>query len=209
VLALQRIALCGLVWVIVCWIFSIATITLAGFSYPHKSNQNLIGALSLIWMSAYLGVALCTAFWVYRAHGAVCSLREIEPRIASSTVALLAFGTIALLGFPIYYVMDFLVVRSDSPDKATMKWNSPWSKSGQVNTLTFLAVIPSGCLIVWLTLKVDQDLLAIIFLTSVVALNFACIQGAFLVFQVNRRIAQQVNARNRLTNLGSPHSGRD
>ena len=207
--ALQRIALSGLVWVIANWILGTVTFALAITSQKDSISRIVLGGVSLIWLFTYIGIAISASIWVYRAHKAICNLREVVPRISSISLAVLAFLSVALLGFPIGYSMDFLVIRAGSPDKPTMKWYSPWSKSGQVNVIVTLAAVPGAVAIYAQTPFTDREVNATFSFLAILAINFACIQGACLVFQINRRIANLVDSNTRRDFPNSPPPVRD
>ena len=190
--ALQRIALSGLVWVVANWILFFAVFIVAAV-IPRADAVGKTTAL--LWFGTYVGIAWCVALWVYRAHQAVCALRSVEPRMPSSLVAGLSVVPIVLFGVPLSYAMDFLIVRSESPNNPTMKWTSLWSRSGQVNVLAALLAAPSIGLLFCLLKRVPIETTYLIVFLETVSFSFAIVQGAALVFQINRRISNLVESR--------------
>ena len=206
--ALQRIALSGLVWVIAGWVLFFASFVVGSIGRP-PGGETIMGAVILVWAATFVGLSWCVAVWVYRAHKLLCDLRGIEPRMSSFAVAGLSIIPIVLFGLPLSYTMDFLVIRSESDTKPTMKWTSLLSKSGQVNGFALLQAIPGLCLLFGVMAKITGGAQALVGFAGILALHFSTLVGASMAFQTNRRIAMLIDSNTRRDFPNSPPPVRD
>ena len=187
--ALLRIASSGLVWVIANGVSILFLLILAVFGFSSDSILFVIGILGLVWMGTCLGTCYCVGVWVYRAHHAICALRGIESRMSSFAIGTLAAIPIVFLGLPLAYALEFILIRSESPDKPTMKWSSFWSKSGPANIMAFLLVTPCICFFICLFLVgFRPGFLYFLLVPTLVCAEIGLFYGSFLVFKINKRI---------------------
>ena len=197
VLTLQRVALSGLVWVIAHWLTAALAIIFSVVVRRSTTVEAIIGVLGLLWLGTAIGVAWCVGSWIFRAHQAVCLLRNIEPKMPSWIAATLSAVPFVLFGLPLSYTMEFIIIRAESADKPTMRWWSLWSKSGWMNLMAFLLALPSFGVLLLILPAIDRDIRAIASFIGIISLDFAMLLGAALVFQTNRMIANL--ARDRMT----------
>lgn len=137
------------------------------------------GVLVLSIIASVIITMVCTMIWVTRAHRAVCKLRGITPRVPSGLLGFLSAVPYVLFSLPLAYTLEFLVIRSESPDTPTMRWYSFFSKSNILNlfAVTMIVDATSNCyslVRVFIlnrhsdkTVSVMQILLAICFIIAV------------------------------------------
>ena len=112
-------------------------------SFDDKPSLLLIiSALGLGLLLILAGIAAIgtTMFWFTRAHRAVCALRGITPRVSSKVVGFFSGIPYLLLYGPLFYALEFLVVRSESPDIPTMRWYTLYSNSRITNVFGIFIV---------------------------------------------------------------------
>ena len=99
------------------------------------SGPLIMVGLGIIFAMILAGIVAIwsTMFWFTRTHSAVCGLRGITPRISSKVVGFFSGIPYLMLYIPLFYALEFLVVRSQSPDTSTMRWYTIFSKSKIVN----------------------------------------------------------------------------
>ena len=107
---------------------------------------NEIVALGFMLAIVVAGIAAIwsTMFWVTRTHRAVCALRGITPQVPSKLIGFASGIPYILLNVPLCYTIEFLVIRSGSPDTPTMRWNTMLSKSKIVNVFGLVVIIDSA-----------------------------------------------------------------
>ena len=88
-----------------------------------------------------------TMVWVTCSHRAVCTSRGITSKVPSKLVGFASGIPYLLLCIPLIYALDFIVVRSEHPDKPILRWYSLLSKSKLVNAFFLLLTIHVGCTI--------------------------------------------------------------
>ncbi len=115
-------------------------------SEDNSSSLTLFVGLGYILLILLAGIATIwsTMFWVTRSHRAVCALRGITPRVSSKLLGFACGLPYILLNIPLCYVVEFLVIRSESADTPTMRWNTMLSKSKIVNIFGLMVIIESA-----------------------------------------------------------------
>ena len=109
----------------------------------EPSTTDLLAGLAILVTVLFSVVATmcCTMSWITKAHRAVCILRGITPRVPSRLLGFLGGIPYLLFSLPLCYALDFLVVRSESPDEPTMRWFSFSSRSNIVNLFAAAIIV--------------------------------------------------------------------
>ncbi len=120
----------------------------------RKGEDNANGSSLLLEMLLAIGTVIffvtaiwATMVWISCAHRAVCTTRGITSKVPSKFVGFASGIPYLLLYIPLIYALDFIVVRSESPDKPILQRYSLLSKSKLVNTFCMLLTIHVGCTI--------------------------------------------------------------
>lgn len=167
---------------------------LIGKDNPESLGHILIVlGIGFILFVAITAAVWTTMFWVTRAHHAICSLRGITPRISSKVIGFLSGIPYILFFAPLCYAVDFLVVRSESPDKPTMRWYSAFSKSLIVNVFAVFIIIDSSCVIASLIIEFKEGpqsdpFTNVVDWVGIVALTVAVTLGIKIAKDVNQNI---------------------
>ena len=201
VVGLRRSATIGQVSLIV-----LAAVSLISLAFPRLPEFEENTSLPVVLFSILISLAMfiagvvaigCTMFWVTRAHRAVCKLREISPRIPSQILGFLSGIPYHLFFLPLSYAVDFLMIRSESPDKQTMRWYSMLSKSPIVNTFA-VALITDTSLSAYEVIKSsllsapESTTTSVTDIVSTVSLLVGIVTGIRIAKTVNDNVEKQV-----------------
>lgn len=118
------------------------------------------GSDGLIWLGyAVMGLAFSFLAWSQYAMVTLCLLRQVNPRIKPEALSFLACLLPLTLYFPMYAVLDFIVIRLGSGVVPTISPKKPISASISVFACFVLLLAGLGCAAIYAAL--NMALLAI------------------------------------------------
>ena len=153
-----------------------------------------MNSVALWVISFFIGLAaillmVCIAVWTAKAYLAVCTLRGMKPKLHPAVVGIFSAIPLIFLFLPLFYTLEFLIIRSKDSETPIMGKGNYFSWSPLANNFGFsiLAFVISS-----LTINFPEDNKIRLFLShlSNFSLLYALVAGCVIVFQVNRNIAK-------------------